>query len=98
MTFQVFTGNSNGYDCTPLFLNPPTSPANSDNMFIDMIEKYMDLTECQYHTVLFTAPLPDKFCSSQTGLQLHTTILLGRLPWHISLADMFESGLDFIKV
>lgn len=93
MAFQVFTGNSNEYDCMPLFLDSsPTSPTNSDNMFRDMLEKYMDLNECQYTT----APPPDQSSSSQTGLQ--TTILLGRLPWHTRLADMFESGLDFTKV
>ena len=91
MTYQVFTGNSNA-----LFLDSPTSPTLSDNMFSEMVEKYLDLTECQYDSVPSTIPLLDKFCSSQTGLQ--TTILLGRLPWHTCLADIFESNLQFIKV
>lgn len=58
----------------------------------------IDMNNYQYHTPLPTAPLPDKSRSShvQTGLQ--TTVLLCRLPWHTRLADIFESGPDFIKV
>jgi len=114
MAFQVFTGNSNGYDCMPqgLFLDSTPSPTNSDNTFRDslpsptssdntfrdMVKKYLDPNDYQYgdDAVLPTAPLPDQSCSSPTGLQ--TTNLLGRLPWHTSLADMFESHVDFLKV
>ena len=97
MTFQIFTGNSNRYDYMPQDLNSPSSPSNLDNTFSRMVEKYIDMTECQYDTVLPTAPLPYKPSTgrSQTGLQ--TTILLGLLPWHTHVADMFESGPDFIK-
>jgi hypothetical protein len=99
MTFPVFTGNSIGYDSMPLFPDsePPTPPttSSSDNtmMFNDMVEKYMDLNECEY-TVLPTANVES--CNSWTTLQ--KTILLGKLPWYTSLPHMFESAIEFIKV